>query len=106
MKNSKFIITGFLQALGVAVYVTLVALFMSNVEKIFGNTKDTILAPISLLMLFVLSAATTGSLTLGRPLMLYFENRKAEGIKLFFFTLGWLFIITVILLAAQISFKK
>ncbi|HTW96676.1 MAG TPA: hypothetical protein VMD74_03425, partial [Candidatus Methylomirabilis sp.] len=71
--------------------------------KIFGEMKD-LLGPITFLLLFVLSAAITGSLALGRPILLFLENRKVEAIKMFLYTIGWLFIITA--LALLIGFLR
>ncbi len=105
MKHSKTIVTGFFQAVGVTGYIALVALVMHNGEKLFGE-KDTILMPIAFLLLFVLSAAITATLTLGRSLILYFEGSKAEGARLFFCTLAWLFVITFATLTVQIFLKQ
>lgn len=83
---------GLLNAVGVGVYVFFVSLIMRNGEQIFGK-MDKLLGPVAFLMLFVLSAAITGSLVLGQPILLYVENRKTEAVKLFLFTLASLFII-------------
>ena len=94
MKNSNLILNGFLQASGVALYIVLVSLIMNNAQRIFGK-MDTFFGPVAFLLLFVLSAAITGSLTLGRSVILYLENHKTEAIKLFIYTVGWLFLLTV-----------
>jgi hypothetical protein len=48
----------FLCALGEWAYIALVALLMSNAERFFANTPDNkFLAPVTFLLLFVLSAA-------------------------------------------------
>lgn len=80
---------GLLNAVGVFVYVTLIVLFMFNGENLFGNEKS-FLIPIFMLTLFVLSAAITGSLVLGKPILMYFDGQKKEALKLFIITLGWL----------------
>jgi len=92
--RSKLIFNGFLQAFGVATYIVLVSLLMSNAQRIFGK-MDTFFGPVAFLMLFVLSAAITGSLTLGRSVILYLDNHKKEAVKLFLYTVGWLFLLTV-----------
>lgn len=102
MARVKLILISFLNSIGVAIYVTGVSLVMRNGEKIFGK-MDTFLGPIVFLLLFVLSAAITGTLVLGRPIILYLENRKADAIKLFIYTIGWLFVIILSALAIQIS---
>lgn len=102
MTNKKIILISLLNALGTAVYILAIALFFRNIQKIFGNKPDTFLAPLSILLLFVLSAAITAALVLGRPILLYVENQKPEAIKMFFYTIGWLFLITIILFLTQI----
>jgi predicted transglutaminase-like protease len=104
MKNSKLIIIGFLGAFGVAIYVAAVSFIMSNGEKIFGK-MDNFLGPVAFLLLFVLSAAITGALVLGRPILWYLENRRLEAVKLFLCTLGWLFAITLAVFTALALIK-
>lgn len=99
MKNSKLIFASFFNSLGVTAYISAIALIMRNAEKIFGQ-KDNFFSPVAFLLLFVLSAAITASLVLGRPVLLYLGNRKPEAIKLFLYTIGWLFILTIIAFAA------
>ncbi|MDD5527523.1 MAG: hypothetical protein PHO56_00920 [Patescibacteria group bacterium] len=100
MKNSTLIVNSFLNALGVALYIVGVSFILRNGERIFGK-MDNFLGPVAFLLLFVLSAAITGALTLGRPAVLYLENRKIEAVKLFFYTLGWLGVITIVVFAVQ-----
>ena len=101
MKQTKLIFTGFLDALGVAVYVVVISLILGQGEKIFGK-MDNFLGPVALLLLLVLSAAITGALTLGRPILLYLQGRKREAIKLFLYTLGWLFLMTLLVFIVQV----
>ncbi|HYE22756.1 MAG TPA: hypothetical protein VD998_04170, partial [Verrucomicrobiae bacterium] len=86
-------------ALGTAAYITTVAIIMQNAERIFGDMDNTTLGPITFLMLFVLSAAVTGSLVLGRPVLMYLDGQKKEAVKLFLVTIVWLALAIVILLA-------
>lgn len=53
----------------------------------FGDKPDTVFAPIMALMLFVLSAAVTASLVLGRPILWYIDGKKKEAVQLLFSTL-------------------
>jgi len=88
-------------ALATAVYVAIVALIMQNAEKIFGTMRN-IIGPIAFLLLFVTSAAITGFLVLGQPIMLYSDNQKHEAVKLFIYTVAWLFVFTVMALALNL----
>lgn len=101
MKNSKLTLLGFLHALGITVYVALVALIMQNGEKIFGKMSN-FFGPVAFLLLFVLSAAVTGALALARPLVMYLENKKTEAMKMFCYTISWLFILTLLALLLQL----
>lgn len=100
MDKNKLASAGLISALGTAAYIVLVALVMQNAERIFGKMNN-LLGPVAFLLLFVLSAAVTGALVLGRPVILYWENQKSAAVRLFFYTVGWLFLLTLCALAAQ-----
>lgn len=93
----------FVDSVGVFVYVAIVAFIMQNAEKIFGKMQN-VTGPISFLLLFVLSATITGSLVLGRPVLMYLDGQKKEAIQLVLYTIGWLFLLTVLALAMNIVF--
>lgn len=97
---NKQISRSFLNALGVIAYVSVVATIMQNGERIFGGINKTT-GPIAFLSLFVLSAAITGSLVLGKPVLMFLDNQKKEAVKLFFYTLLWLALAVIILLAVS-----
>lgn len=81
--------SGLLNALGVLIYVSIVAVLMNNGDKIFGKMNDYV-GPIAFLLLFTISAAAVGGLVLGQPILLYFDDKKKEAIKLFVSIVGWL----------------
>lgn len=84
-------------ALGTTLYVVFVATFLTYASEIFGTgPDDTILIPIAMLMLFVVSAAVTGSLVLARPILWYLDGKKKEAISLLVTTIGMLFLFTII----------
>ncbi len=95
---------GFFQALGVAVYCTLVGLFMWNAENIFGKT-DTFFIPIALLTLFSTSALICGLIVFYKPYKLFFAGKKTEAINIVLSTAGFL-VIFVFLLFATIFLTK
>lgn len=93
----KLIQQSFLLALGEGIYISLVALLMFSVEKLFGSKPDpVIIAPIALLLLFVVSASISGALILGKPTMLYLDGKKKEAVQLFGLILGWLILFLII----------
>lgn len=84
--------TAVLSSLGIAVYIFLVSLIMSNGEKIL----DKMTGPIAT-GLIVFSALVTGGLILGRPIILYLDGQKKEGLKLLFYTGASLLILLVLI---------
>ncbi len=79
----------------VLIYVSIIAFIMSHGEAWFGG-DDKPWTPVALLMLFVLSAAVTGSLVLARPVLMYFDGEKKAAVHFFLYTVAWLSILTVI----------
>jgi len=99
MKNSKLALLGLRNGAGALAYIALVALFFHNVERIFkNNPKDTVLAPIFLLTLFVLSALIEASLVLGQPIITYLNGQKVDAFKLLGFTAGTMAAALVVIL--------
>jgi len=94
MKNSKLIISSMLHSLSVLVYILAVAFFFNHANQWFGK-EDKFLTPVAALMLFVLSAAVTGSLVMAKPVLLYLDGQKSDAVKFFLLTLGWLLILTL-----------
>jgi len=95
-----------INALGTAAYVVLVASFIYFLGNgILGNLENrTVLGPIAMLMLFVFSAALTGALVFGKPIIWYLEGKKRDAVSLLFYTLGIFFIITIIVFLLLILF--
>ena len=73
---------------------------MSNGEKLFGPKEDTFQMPLAMLLLFVLSAGVVSSLILGKPILMYLDGEKSEGIKMFVRSLLWLFVFAVLAFAS------
>jgi len=77
---SKLIQRSFLNAFGTGAYIAMVAWVMFHGEKVFEKMPE-LIGPIAFLMLFVLSAAVTGSLVLGKPLLMYLDDQKKEAVQ-------------------------
>ncbi len=73
----------FLYASGAALYIFIIVLVINTVTHTLQNKSDTIIIPMVMLSLFVLSAAIMGFLFLFEPLHLLIENHKKEAIVLF-----------------------
>lgn len=95
----------FLNAIATAAYIVLVVLFVFSLQA-FQGQPETIIIPMAMLMLFVCSAAITGFLVFGRPIMWYLDGKKKDAISLLAHTLGMLFIITIIFFVFMILYYR
>ncbi|MFA5953135.1 MAG: hypothetical protein WC812_00930 [Candidatus Pacearchaeota archaeon] len=106
MKNKEIIKSALINALSTALYVVVIALFFYYGSKGIFENNPTIFIPIAILLLFVFSAALTGFLVFGKPIMLYLSGKKHEALVLFSYTLGILLIITIVALFFLIIWSK
>ncbi len=102
MKQLKSLpLQALVNAVAGSLYILVIAWSMFNVMPLIPK-EDTFLAPTTFLLLFVLSAAIEGTLIIGQPIMLYLDGKKSEALKLLALTLGWLFIITAVIIFIQV----
>ena len=73
----------FLHALGAALYIIVIVFVVNLVATALKDQNESIIIPMTMLSLFVLSAAVMGYLFLSEPLYLLVENRKREAIIFF-----------------------
>ena len=99
MKKSDFILKSLISAAGVFIYVSAVSWLLYNGQNIFGQSTNFIV-PLFMLLLFVISAAVTGLLVLGKPTHLYLNGFKKEAIVLLFGTLAWLILFLLVVIIA------
>lgn len=91
-------------SVGALLYISVVATVMQNAERLFSDGKpDSALAPIGILLLLVTSAATMGMLIFGKPLMLYIDGKKREGVTMAVCTIGQLAAFTLLFFAVLAS---
>ena len=83
-----------------ALYVIGIATFLTYAEAIFpiGDGRG-IIVPVVMLLIFVISAAVTGFLVIGRPVLWYLDGKKSEALRLFGYTLVALAAFALIALA-------
>ena len=93
-----------LNAAATAAYVTAVASFLFYAPKMFGRPDNSVFIPIALLLLFVFSAAFTGSLIFGRPALWYLDGKKKEALSLLIATLA--IFLGIILIALFLLFLQ
>lgn len=98
----KLLQRGILNALGVSVYIALIATFIQYGEKMFGDINQ-FFAPIAFLLLFVISASITGGLVLGKPILMYLDGQKKDAVQLFLYTIGCLASIMIIVLLLALN---
>ena len=78
----------FLHALGAVVYIVVIVFIVQTVSSALQSQNGTLVIPMTMLSLFVLSAAVMGYLFLSEPLYLLMENKKQEAITFFAKTVG------------------
>ena len=87
----------FLNAFMALGYIAGIILIINKTNSIAAHTPDTILAPVTMLSLFVLSAAIMGILFVYEPLCLFLENQKREALSFLLKTVGTFACFVVIL---------
>lgn len=92
---NKTVSRSFLNSIATVAYIVAVAMVMTNAEKIFGQMKG-YFAPVVFLSLFTLSALVVSTLILGKPLMLYLDEKKKEAVSLLLATISWMGLFTAI----------
>jgi hypothetical protein len=88
----------FVNSLLTSLYIVAVGLFLYYGTLIKLGRVNSFLAPITLLFLFVFSAALTSFLLLGKPAQMYIDGKKKEALSLITYTLGFFFAFTLIAL--------
>ncbi len=102
---NKIIKRAIIDSIGTAAYIILIASFIYFLKSSFSDQKDTIITTVSALLLFVCSAAITGFLVFGKPIMLYVDGKKREAISLLGYTIGMLALITIIIFIFLIAYS-
>ncbi len=89
MKKSEIAVSSLWNAVGVLLYVLFVSQVLANGERLFGSGKSAVI-PVFMLLLLIVSATVTGTLVLGKPILLYLDGRKKESVVQLAMTVGWL----------------
>lgn len=95
----------FVNATLTAAYIVGIA-FTMGVFTSVKSLESTLLIPIGVLGLFVLSTATMGFLFVYEPLRLYFDNKRKEAVTFFFKTLGTFAVLVIVYLASVLLFLR
>ena len=78
-------------------YIAGIILVISKTSSIVAHTPDTLLAPLTMLSLFVLSALIMGILFVYEPLRLFLDNQKQQALSFLIKTVGTFACFVVIL---------
>jgi hypothetical protein len=92
----------FFYALAAVSYIVIIILCGNALSPFIP--EETILIPMAMLSLFVLSAAIMGFLFLSEPLNLYMENKKKEAVIFFAKIVGFFACFIVVFLVLLIIF--
>ncbi len=95
---------GFLQALGVSLYITFIGLIMGNGNALFGNINVPI-GPILVLFLFSTSAMICGTIVFYHPYKLFVAGKTKDALEVVISTAAFLFIFLILFLVGVIIFK-
>jgi hypothetical protein len=79
----------FLYASGAALYIVIIVFVMQTVSMLLKSQDGTFVIPMTVLSMFVLSAAVMGFLFLSEPVSLLVENKKREAVVFFGKTVGF-----------------
>lgn len=93
----------YLNALCAGLYIVFVVLLITYGPTFVREKPDTILAPISMLSLLVLSVAFMGYTFFFQPVLMYSEGQRREAVELFTKTLITFAFITAIVVAIAFS---
>lgn len=98
--------TAIINALLTTLYIIFVGLFMYYGSLIKIGKTNEFLAPITMLSLFVFSAALTGYLIVGKPVQMYIDGKKKEAVSLLTNTLVIFFLITLFFITILFAFSR
>lgn len=93
-------------AVGAAVYISLVATLMHYGQKLpFASKPDTVFAPMAMISLLTFSVATMGYFFAFTPVRMYLDGQKHEAVNFFIKTLLTFGAITLIFFIALYIFR-
>lgn len=88
----------FVYALSAIVYIISIVLVINYTgSSSLASKEETILIPMIMLSLFVISTAIMGFLFLSEPIILFMDNRKKEAVAFFGKTLGFFIFFALLL---------
>lgn len=95
---------GFLQALGIAVYCSLIGLFIFNADSVIGKIGDKF-GPILFLLMLSTSVLICGTIVFYKPYKFFVEGKKKEALDTVIFTAIWLIVFLLLYIGAIVIIK-
>lgn len=95
----------YLHAILATTYIVMLVSAITFASRFTKDTPDTILAPIAMLSLFVLSAAVMGYLFVMQPLAMYLDGKRTDAVSFFMKTVATFAVITCLLMFAAFIFS-
>ena len=92
----------YLNALLAGLYIIGIVFLINTLAEPNTPDNETLLVPMMMLSLFVLSAAVMGFLFVAEPLTLYLDGKREEAVKFFLTTVASFALITVGIFAALV----
>ncbi len=96
----------YINALVAGLYIVFIVLLITYGPTYVRDKPDTILAPMAVLSLLVLSVAFMGYTFFFRPALMYMEGQKREAVELFMKTLAAFAVITSVVVLVAFSNLK
>jgi hypothetical protein len=87
---------GFLQALGLTAYISLVATFIQTMNGWFRNQQPTPVAgTVLILLLFIFSALVSASIILGYPAKRFLAGDRSGAVHIIAWSAFWMVVIVI-----------
>lgn len=87
-------------------YIVAIVLTISSFPHLLGEEKETILIPMAMLSLLVLSVSVMATIFFFKPVQMYLDGAKTEAAKLFLHTVMYFAGLTFIIFIAMITVMK
>lgn len=96
---------GLIQALGIGIYITLVATLIFNSNQVFGKVNQFV-GPLLFLTLFVVSAMVCSLIMFYEPYQLFAKNKKKEALQLVIATTKYLGVFLLMIIVGMMVWGR
>lgn len=93
----------YINAFAALAYIVGIVLVLNFVTKRASFQGNNLIAPITMLSVFTLSAGVMGYIFISQPVLLYLDGKKKEAVRLFLHTGGVFAAIVAVILAVVLS---